>query len=202
MIIVVAASAVMLVSCAQEGTALFKGNYSFKTSGNVSIVRDEAFLNDTTFNIYTEIPEGSSVPVVKVDTVVTVHDETLKVMIDNEAGQMDITEMDSSTGDMLLTMNITGGEMVAYYAVAKDGAMTITPAERHMKLVSGAFSVFGGESVLDGGTVMADIRVSGSGKKYDNIVIFDLDYSGDLTVGGILYHIVDSDVICRAKVNE
>lgn len=193
-----------LVSCTREGTALFKGNYSFKTSGNVSVTRDEAFRNDTTFNRRIVIPEGSYLPVEVVDTVVTVHDDTLKLMIDTEAGQMDITGMGAGSDDMLITMNVTAGEMVAYYAEAGTDVMSVRPSKRHMRLVSGLRSILGGPEAegLDGVTVMADIEVSGSGRKYDNIVIFDLDYAGDFTVDGILYHITDSDIICRARENE
>jgi len=191
----------MLVSCEKDGSALFKGNYSFKTSGNISVVRDEAFQNDTTYSVSTITTEDSIIPQVKIDTIVTVHDDTLTVMIDNEAGIMDITEIDAETGASVITLNVTGGEVVAYYASAEGRSITIEPLKRYMRLMTGSL-LDGSGTELDGDNVMGEVNISGTGNIYDNIIIFDLDYSGDFTCNGILYHITSSDVICRAKKTE
>lgn len=91
----------MSTACHKTGTNLFKGNYSFKTSGFV------------TMNAVSEIDSTS-----------------YKVTLDSENGQMNILERNESNGDMAITMNIVGGPVLVMQAHAEGIALTLEPVER------------------------------------------------------------------------
>lgn len=240
----VAAVTLSLCSCSREGTSFLRGDYSFKTSGTISVTRDPSCRLDTSFVTVTVPVEGQVLPEIRIDTVVTVHDDTLKLVIDNESGQMNIAEIDRKTGEMLVTMNISGGGVLAFRAVAEGNSLEISPFQRFMTLVSGSQSILGasasqlapGESgslassagsgiqaasggtgseglfrasggssngsELDGARIRTDVEVGGVGKRYEDILLLNLRYRGEFTSEKILYQIVDSDVLCRARRNE
>ena len=240
----VAAVTLSLCSCSREGTSFLRGDYSFKTSGTISVTRDPSCRLDTSFVTVTVPVEGQVLPEIRIDTVVTVHDDTLRLVIDNESGQMNIAEIDRKTGEMLVTMNISGGGVLAFRAVAEGNSLEISPFQRFMTLVSGSQSILGasashlapGESgslassaasgiqaapggtgseglsrasggssngsELDGARIRTDVEVGGVGKRYEDILLLNLRYRGEFTSEKILYQIVDSDVLCRARRNE
>ena len=240
----VAAVTLTLCSCSREGTSFLRGDYSFKTSGTISVTRDPSCRLDTSFVTVTVPVEGQVLPEIRIDTVVTVHDDTLRLVIDNESGQMNIAEIDRKTGEMLVTMNISGGGVLAFRAVAEGNSLEISPFQRFMTLVSGSQSILGasashlapGESgslassagsgiqaapggtgseglsrasggssngsELDGARIRTDVEVGGVGKRYEDILLLNLRYRGEFTSEKILYQIVDSDVLCRARRNE
>ena len=240
----VAAVTLSLCSCSREGTSFLRGDYSFKTSGTISVTRDPSCRLDTSFVTVTVPVEGQVLPEFRIDTVVTVHDDTLRLVIDNESGQMNIAEIDRKTGEMLVTMNISGGGVLAFRAVAEGNSLEISPFQRFMTLVSGSQSILGasasqlapGESgslassaasgiqaasggtgseglsrasggssngsELDGVRIRTDVEVGGVGKRYEDILLLNLRYRGEFTSEKILYQIVDSDVLCRARRNE
>ena len=208
------AAIVALASCTKEGPARFRGNYSFKTSGAISAARDSLYWNDTTYQavqyqkdttIHIDslgIDTTITVTRFRTDTVITVMNDTMTFSLATEAGQMDVTTVDSEAGEMLVTMNVTGGEMVVYEALAKGEDITILPSVRHMALSSASAMVVSGPNELEGQSITGDVEIEGSGKRYENIILFTLSYSGDFTFDDRLYHIVGSDVVCRAKLNE
>ena len=57
-------------------------------------------------------------------------------------------------------------------------------------------------SELDGVRIRTDVEVGGVGKRYEDILLLNLRYRGEFTSEKILYQIVDSDVLCRARRNE
>ena len=57
-------------------------------------------------------------------------------------------------------------------------------------------------SELDGARIRTDVEVGGVGKRYEDILLLNLRYRGEFTSEKILYQIVDSDVLCRARRNE
>lgn len=160
--------ALAFVSCQKTGVDLFKGNYSFKTSGNISLQE----INGAN-------PRTVAIP--------------------TESGQMDITTVDAPAGKMLVTMNVTGGEMIVFYAKADGDVITLEPKHRVVSYSHGDYSFDFGD--IDAVTIEADYVVSGTGHRYDNIVLFDLKYSGTYTSGDTIYNIIGSDVACRAKLN-
>lgn len=161
----------VLCSCSKEGTALFKGNYSFKTSGIISA---------------RQISEPA-------DTLLP-SDVTIKLA--TESGQMDITPRGS--GDMLVSMNVTGGDMLIYDATVDGDDLIVSQDTRSMVLTFPS----GEEPQMLAPAVRTDITVSGSGHRYDNIILFKFTYSGTFQVGDTEYEIYSSDIDCRAKLNE
>ena len=161
----------VLCSCSKEGTALFKGNYSFKTSGTISA---------------RQISEPA-------DTLLP-SDVTIKLA--TESGQMDITPRDGDA--MLVSMNVTGGDMLVYDAQASAEELTVCPDTRSITLTFPSED----DSQILPHTICADIAISGSGHRYDNIILFKFTYSGTFQVGDTEYEIYSSDIDCRAKLNE
>lgn len=116
-----------------------------------------------------------------------------KVSLSSESGQMDIIETGKGDGEMIVTMNILSGGVVTFTAKAEGKAITLLPSER-------TISVRLGNGELS--TVSADVSVSGTGERYDNIVVFDLEYEGGYVRNDTEYIIVDSSVECVAKLND
>ena len=95
-----AAAALLLASCAKEGQGLFKGNYTFKTSGSVSA---ELSIENT---------DGSS-------------SSTLDLDLETEQGQMDILKTGSGDGGMIVTMNVLGGDVRSFRARAEGSSLIV-----------------------------------------------------------------------------
>lgn len=169
-LLMVTVSLMLMSACTKEGTALFKGNYSFKTSGYVTVARDTTYKSDPS---------------------VTVKPDTAVVAIANKSGQMDITVMDDDS--LLITMNCTAGDLIVYYGTVDDDRIVLDDQGGNSGLISIA---------LPGVKYSEDIRVSGEAAKYDNIVLFKLDYTGSYILGDYKFDIIASDVNCRAKEND
>ena len=184
-----------LAGCAKQGTARFTGNYSFKTSGVLYAVRDSSSIYDTV------IVSSFTDSLVR-DTVITAFPDSSSRSIKTESGQMDIT--DTGGGRVLITMNCTGGDLVVYYAQEKDGKLVLEPARRKVAadVSSATVSSDTQEIKYNDASFDSDVTVSGTGTRYDNIILFDLTYEGTYKYNDILYHIYDSDIYCRAKENE
>lgn len=154
--------ALAAAGCTKDGPDLFKGNWSFKTSGTVVLTLS-----------------GSSAGT-----------ETMTASIVTESGQMDIITADKDLGDMVITMNAVLGDAVVMNAVAKGDSLTVDRFSRRVRLQVG----------MD--TVDADVNVSGGARRYDDTIIFDLEYAGMCTYNGNGYVIGGSDIRCVAKLND
>ena len=107
-----------------------------------------------------------------------------------ESGQMHVLR---DAGDkMVVTMNITGGDPIVFEATVSGGVLTLEPVFRSV-LVRPAL----GDESLRG-----DFTVSGEGRKYDNMILFDLDYEGSIPILGFEGEVSSSDVHCIATENE
>lgn len=98
----------VICSCSKEGEKLFRGNYSFKTSGSLT----------------TEV------------TVETATDTTTSVLnsaIATEQGQMDIISLGGENGEMMVTMNVLNGEMRCFKAIANGSILELEPTEATIK---------------------------------------------------------------------
>ena len=104
-IILVLAAAMSLASCSREGVNLFRGNYSFKTSGTMTAT------------------------VTVADTVET-RTEEMTVSVVTEQGQMDILAVDADEGTAIITMNVLAGDVYTMDAVADGEELSIEPFER------------------------------------------------------------------------
>ena len=184
------------VSCSKQDNPV-RGNYSFKTSGTLFAVRDSAFRFDTSY-VSRRDTSGNWVT----DTLISENMDSTIFSIDTESGQMDITPM---SGDRdLITMNCTAGDLIVYYGIEKDGEIVLESARRHLKTGIGGSTISSGDEEVEYSdtSVEADIVVTGSARKYDNILLFTLDYRGTYKYNNTLYNIYDSDIYCRAKENE
>ena len=84
---------VALASCQKKNAPLFRGDYSFKTSGSVTL--DEIVTEGGTGDSFT-----ASLP--------------------NEIGQLEISALDNGKDSVLVVMNTMGGEVVVTHAFCKD----------------------------------------------------------------------------------
>lgn len=109
----VVASLLSFCSCEKEGVKLFDGNYSFKTSGILTIERTAK-----------DFPDGN---------------RTFKLPLTSESGQMNIIK----TGDnsVIVTMNIVGGDALVFNGKAEGKVLTLDPAVRFLSFRDGANTV-------------------------------------------------------------
>jgi len=163
-----------LASCTKEGAPLFRGNYSFKTSGTVEVAATGTVtsLGGNTSDI----------------------DEQLSIDLATEQGQMDIIATSAKEGDMIITMNVLGGDVYTTTALAEGDELSIEPFDRKIAVV------------VRKNTITIPVTVSGTAHRYDNTVIFTLEYEGEADFEGdnveIHAEITGSDVRCVAKLNE
>ena len=80
-------------SCQKRGMNLFRGDYSFKTSGSVTL--DEIVTNGE---------EGDS----------------FTVSLPNEIGQLEISVLGNEKDSVVVVMNTMGGEVVVTHALCQD----------------------------------------------------------------------------------
>ena len=99
-----------LAACQKKNAPLFRGDYSFKTSGNV--VLDE---------IVSEDEEGDS----------------FTVSLPNEIGQLEIKDLDNGKDSVLVVMNTMGGEVVVTHAFCKDNEIFLRDFKKNTLLFTG-----------------------------------------------------------------
>lgn len=163
----VAVSVVLAVSCTKEGAPRFKGNYTFKTSGTITVR-----------------PSGDEAA------------EAVRISLSDESGQMDIVTADKSSGNMVVAMNIVGGSVMTFDAVADGKTLTVTPFSRQLTV-----------PVAEEGGLMeishpeATVTVTGYAERYADALLFWLEYQGTYTWEDVEYEIVDSDISCWAREN-
>lgn len=117
-------------------------------------------------------------------TAVDAEDSKVTVAIPTESGQMDITPT-GKDGRFLITMNATAGDLTVYYGNFVEDRLYLEPATRHFPILGNS-----------------EVTVTGYGEKFNNIVLFTLEYNGSVTVDETEYTIIGSEINCRAKINE
>ena len=100
---------IVLASCQKKNAPLFRGDYSFKTSGSVT-------LNE----INTEDEPAS-----------------FTVNLPNEIGQLEIKDLDNGKDSVLVVMNIMGGEVVVTHACCKDNKIFLRDFKKNTLLFTG-----------------------------------------------------------------
>ena len=156
----VAVSVVLTVSCTKEGAPRFKGNYTFKTSGTITVR-----------------PSGDEAA------------ETVRISLSDESGQMYILNKDDGMDRVLITMNAMLGSANTMEGTARDGVITLSPSRRHQQVMDELESI------------KFEVEVTGEGRKYDDVVVFELSYDGQAEGTRYNYRIVDSDIECIAREN-
>ncbi len=188
-----AASLMSLSSCEKEGVKLFDGNYSFKTSGTVTMQRTLKDSGNASAQAVgdddTDFPD-INIPDIDLPDINFPNegDGTVDVQLSSESGQMNIIK----TGDnsVWVTMNIVGGDALTFNATAEGKTLTLEPATRMMSFRDGTR------------TVSIKVTVSGTAEKHDDVAIFKLEYTGKGETTLYDYEIKESDVKCVAKLNE
>lgn len=169
----VVVSLMSLISCEKEGVKLFDGNYSFKTSGILTVERTAKVSESDASAGILDIPDGN---------------RTFRLALTSESGQMNVIK----TGDnsVIVTMNVVGGDAFVFSGKAEGKVLTLDPAVRFVSFRDGAI------------TVSLEVTVSGTAEKHDDVAIFTLEYKGGGETTLYDYKILASEVKCVAKLNE
>ena len=165
-----------LTSCQKEGTGLFKGYYSFKTSGALDV-------NRKTYSPLTD----------------TTDEQDIRLTITPEWGQMNILPVSGKSDEMIVTMNIVGGGAVVFNATASGKSLTMEPIERTITVLDGTEKVSFDVTVSGVAEKYDDVIIFyfdyiGKGSAGDHSESSVTKYSD--------YVITASDVKCVAKEND
>ena len=98
-----------LASCQKKNAPLFRGDYSFKTSGSVTL--DEINAEDEPASFTVGLP--------------------------NEIGQLEISALDNGKDSVLVVMNTMGGEVVVTHAFCKDNEIFLKDFMKNTLLFTG-----------------------------------------------------------------
>ena len=100
---------IALASCQKKNAPLFRGDYSFKTSGSVPLEEINPEDEPTSFTV--------SLP--------------------NEIGQLEISALDNGKDSVLVVMNTMGGEVVVTHAFCKDNEIFLRDFKKNTLLFTG-----------------------------------------------------------------
>ncbi len=98
-----------LAACQKKNAPLFRGDYSFKTSGSVTLNEIDAEDEPASFTV--------SLP--------------------NEIGQLEISALDNGKDSVLVVMNTMGGEVVVTHAFCKDNEIFLSDFKKNTLLFTG-----------------------------------------------------------------
>lgn len=126
--------------------------------------------------------------------------DTLTVSLTPESGQMRISEIkdDPDGYNLLVSVNLLGGDALSFRAKAKDGQITLetTPHEHFVQARDGS------NSSSSSNQMTLSVTTGGTGRLYDDVIVFSLDYRGGGTYNRSDYVIAESRVDCIATANE
>jgi uncharacterized Zn ribbon protein len=100
---------VALSACQKKNAPLFRGDYSFKTSGSVTLDEIDPEDEPTTYTV--------SLP--------------------NEIGQLEISDLGNGKDSVLVVMNTMGGEVVVTHAFCKDNEIFLRDFKKNTLLFTG-----------------------------------------------------------------
>ena len=98
-----------LAACQKKNAPLFRGDYSFKTSGSVTL--DEINTEDEPASYTVSLP--------------------------NEIGQLEISALDNGKDSVLVVMNTMGGEVVVTHAFCQDNKIFLRDFKKNTLLFTG-----------------------------------------------------------------
>ena len=98
-----------MAACQKKNAPLFRGDYSFKTSGSVTLNEIDAEDEPASYTV--------SLP--------------------NEIGQLEISNLDNGKDSVLVVMNTMGGEVVVTHALCKDNEIFLRDYKKHTLLFTG-----------------------------------------------------------------
>ena len=109
-ILIILCALMALASCQKKNAPLFRGDYSFKTSGSVTL--EEI------------VPQGET-------------GETFTVGLPNEIGQLEISDLGNGKDSVLVVMNTMGGEVVVAHALCKENEIFLRDFKKNTLLFTG-----------------------------------------------------------------
>ena len=109
-ILIILCALMALSSCQKKNAPLFRGDYSFKTSGSVTL--EEI------------VPQGET-------------GETFTIGLPNEIGQLEISDLGNGKDSVLVVMNTMGGEVVVTHALCKDNEIFLRDFKKNTLLLTG-----------------------------------------------------------------
>lgn len=184
----------LLCSCTRQGPALYRGSYSFKTGGSIDITGEVLDIVKDTVKTDTIITgflfRDTSYRYHVVNDTIGKHDTTFTRRLLSEKGQMHIVS--AGADSLMVTMNITGGDPLVFSAAVLDGSLRLQPSRRSVSLSDE--NIFRVESL--------EVLASGSGKRFEDVIIFEMDYRGNYQSEGFEGMIVSSNIKCVATENE
>lgn len=101
-----------LAACQKKNAPLFRGDYSFKTSGTVTL--DEI------------VAEGE-----------TTEPASYSVSLPNEIGQLEISDLGNVKDSVLVVMNTMGGEVIVTHAFCQDNEIFLKDFTKNTLLFTG-----------------------------------------------------------------
>ena len=101
-----------LAACQKKNAPLFRGDYSFKTSGSVTL--DEI------------VPEDD-----------TIEPVSYTVSLPNEIGQLEISALGNDKDSLLVVMNTMGGEVIVTHAFCEDNEIFLKDFTKNTLLFTG-----------------------------------------------------------------
>lgn len=119
-------------------------------------------------------------------------DNLLTKTIVPKSGQMHV--LADGADKVKLTLNVTAGTPVVFDGTVSDGVLSLVPSTQKVL-------IYKDDAILD---VLQDIllTVSGTGRRYENTLIIDLNYSGSFNLGKVPCTVNSSSVKCIATLNE
>ena len=102
-------SILALTACQKKNAPLFRGDYSFKTSGSVTL--EEIDTEDEPASYTISLP--------------------------NEIGQLEISDLGNEKDSVLVVMNTMGGEVVVTHAFCKDNEIFLKDFTKNTLLFTG-----------------------------------------------------------------
>ena len=138
-----------LASCQKKNAPLFRGDYSFKTSGSVTL--DEI------------VPEGD-----------TIEPASYIVSLPNEIGQLEISDLGNGKDSLLVVMNTMGGEVVVAHAFCKDNEIFLRDFKKNTLLftsdsltLKNDLRVHASGQIYEGNTLILNMTYEGQAESND-----------------------------------
>lgn len=121
-----------------------------------------------------------------------VRDTTIVRYLSNGSGQMHVVK---AGGDSLkVTMNFIGGAPLVFDAAVTPDALVLAPTQSRMEFYK--------DNSLLSGDATIPVTLSGTGHRYENMLIIDLDLRGEYESNQFEGSISTSHVNCIAVQNE
>lgn len=166
----------LLSGCTKDSSTEIIGSYTYKTSGTVTLMPAQlAGLDAATLAQYKAMG-------IDVDPVV--------VGLYPEQGQLHVVKSDD--GNVLVTFNdLLGNADIA------EGSLSGTALSFQGKTTKAAQLTDGVDKIGAG-----IVKYSGNGRKYDDMLLLDLEYQGAFTIDDVPMVLLSSDVHCVAQFNK